>query len=219
MLALSSGHAVLQCDQGRFMSAIDPPTVLVPDAELCKNDGLWPVLIGRDQRTILAAPIILYDFPEVAPESAGDYYDATEIDEMLALRLLTLSDEEKELVRQSDPRARALLERTEKLSDAERERLHGRVSRGSRSPRAAWALNQSEFQAGERVRLKPHPRGGEALDVILRDMVATIIAVEQDFEGRTHLAVTLDEDPGRDLGLDGQSGHRFFFGVDEVERL
>ena len=79
----------------------------------------------RAQDTILSSPIILYDYPQIAPESPGDLFDGTEIDEILSLRILTMTDQEKEEVRGSDPRARQLLERTEALPPEDFMRLHG----------------------------------------------------------------------------------------------
>ena len=55
---------------------------------------------------MLCSPIILYDYPKIAPESAGDFFDGTEMDEMLTLRVLTLTDAEKQEMRNGDPRAR-----------------------------------------------------------------------------------------------------------------
>jgi hypothetical protein len=76
---------------------------------------------------VLASPIILDDHPRIAPESPGDLFDGGEIDQMLVLNILSLSDEEKAEMRDSDPRAREILERTEALSEAELMNLHGAV--------------------------------------------------------------------------------------------
>jgi hydrogenase maturation protease len=76
---------------------------------------------------MLSSPIILYDYPQVAPESAGDLFDSTEIDEILTLRILTLTDEEKREMRSVDERARAILERTETLPAEQLMKLHGAV--------------------------------------------------------------------------------------------
>ncbi len=96
--------------------------------------GTWPVLAGHEgQRDIvLSAPIILYDYPQIAPESAGDLFDGTEIDEILALRILTLTDDEKSEVRNGDGRARRILERTEMLPPEHFQKLHGAL-RGLRA--------------------------------------------------------------------------------------
>jgi len=73
-------------------------------------------------------------------------------------------------------------------------------------------------RAGDRVRLHPR-KGGDVLDIALAGQTATIEALEQDYEGKFHVCVVLDDDPGRDLGLLRQPGHRFFFDPDEVEPL
>jgi hypothetical protein len=73
-----------------------------------------------------------------------------------------------------------------------------------------------DLRAGDRVRLRPRHRA-DAFDLVLDGKTATIASIEQDYENRTHLAVTVDEDPGADLGREGKIAHRFFFGPDEVE--
>jgi hypothetical protein len=75
-----------------------------------------------------------------------------------------------------------------------------------------------ELKQGDRVRLKPRV-GGDIFDLALSGKVAVVEAIEQDYEGNAHLAVVVDDDPGRDLGMLRQPGHRFFFSPDEVEPL
>ena len=101
----------------------------------CKNVGTWPVLVGEEGQcdTLLSSPIILYDYPQIAPESAGDLFDGTEIDEILSLRIMTLTDDEKREMSQSDERARQMLERTETMPVEQLMKLHG-VLRGRSSP-------------------------------------------------------------------------------------
>jgi hypothetical protein len=124
-----SAHGILHCPGGRFVSLTDPPEELSKDAEQCGNDGVWPVLVGgpAERETMLASPIILPDHPRVADESPGDLFDGGEIDQLLTLNILALSEEEKEEMRRTDPRAREILERTEALSDEELLRLHGTI--------------------------------------------------------------------------------------------
>jgi hypothetical protein len=197
---LLSCHALLGVDAGLFVSSADPRSAV------CEHAGLWPVLVGpapaRD--LVLAAPMILPDYPAVAPESPGDLFDGTEIDEILTLRVLTLTDAEKEEARRGDERVRRLLDRTEALPPSELLALHGAL-------RAA-------FQAGDRVRLRPRGRA-DILDLALDGKEATVVAVEEDLEGRIYVAVTVSDDPGSDLGRAGFPGHRFFFRPEEVERL
>ena len=103
-LSLISVHTMLAVDDGRFVSLLDPPDDAVRVAHACRSDGAYPVLIGDDDLVVLSSPIILYDHPEVAPQSPGDLYDSLEIDEILALRVMTLTDGEKSEARGTDPR-------------------------------------------------------------------------------------------------------------------
>jgi hypothetical protein len=123
--SLVSAHVVLGADCGEFISLLDPPEGYEEAATQCSNTGVWPVLAGGDASTMLVSPIILYDYPKIAPESVGNLFDGTEIDEILSLRILTLTDEEKAEIRRSDDRARQLLERTECIPDAQFTKLHG----------------------------------------------------------------------------------------------
>jgi hypothetical protein len=134
MQSLISTHTILRVTGGTFVSLLDPPDGFHDVVASCRNVGTWPVLAGEEHSAecMLSSPIILYDYPQIAPESAGDLFDGTEIDEILALRILTLTDEEKREIRQSDDRAREMLERTEALPVEHLKRLHGAI-RGLRS--------------------------------------------------------------------------------------
>ena len=122
-----STHTTLEVREGEFVSLIDPPEEFREAVEGCENLKTWPVLVGEegDRSTLLSSPIILYDYPQIAPESPGDLFDGTEIDQMLILNVLNLTDEEKEEMRASDPRGREILERCESLSPEELMRLNG----------------------------------------------------------------------------------------------
>ena len=116
---------------GEFVSLLDPGESYREAAAACSNSGVFPVLAGDqpDRSRMLCSPIILYDYPRIAPESAGDFFDGTEMDEMLALRVLTLTDAEKQEMRNGDPRARQILQRTEALTSEAMLKTHG-VIRG-----------------------------------------------------------------------------------------
>jgi hypothetical protein len=127
MRSLVSTHTLFGVTDGCFVSLLDPPKELAEAAATCRNIGTWPVLVGTegDRDTMLSSPIILYDYPQIAPESPGDLFDGTEIDEILALRIMTMTDAEKHEMRHADERARNLLERTETLPMEHLIKLHG----------------------------------------------------------------------------------------------
>jgi hypothetical protein len=126
-----STHTVLRAGGGSFVSLTAPPPALRAAAEGCENRGTWPVLVGQsgERNTLLSSPIILEDHPRIAPESPGDLFDGGEIDQLLILNILSLTDEEKSEMRASDPRAREILDRSEGLSNEQLMRLHGRTVR------------------------------------------------------------------------------------------
>lgn len=243
-----SAHAMLGIEDGAFVSLLEPPEHLCPEVSACAQDGVFPVLAGEmgDRTRMLCSPIILYDYPQVALESAGNFFDSTEMDEMLSLRVLTLTEEEKAEVRSSDSHARAILERTEILPDEQLARVHGAV-RGlrritedtpdepvpqeidlipmqpfdpfaDRPPVESVQVFGIQLRTGDRVRLWPQKKA-DILDLAMEGKLATIEAIEQDLEDNVQFAVVLDDDPGRDMGLLRQAGHRFFFTPEEVEPL
>ncbi|WP_433477044.1 hypothetical protein ACQPZP_08285 [Spirillospora sp. CA-142024] len=120
-------HVVANTRDGAFVSLTDPPDELAEAAAGCGKDGLWPVLAGEpgSHDTVLAAPIVLYDWPQVAPESPGDLFDGTEIDRLLILSVLSLTEEERREMAATDPKARQILERCGALSSGELLALHG----------------------------------------------------------------------------------------------
>ena len=141
--ALVAAHMIIGVHGGSFISMTDPPEWASAGVEACENIGCWPVLAGADggRQVMLSTPIILYDHPELAPESPGDLYDGTEIDEILSLRTLALSDAEKQEARATDPRAAALIDRVEALDADDFSRMHGTI----RSPRVVSGPPGSTF--------------------------------------------------------------------------
>jgi hypothetical protein len=124
-----STHAILTANGGQFVSLLDPSDHLHAAASSCVNVGNFPVLVGSpgEREMLLCSPILLYDYPQIAPESAGDFYDSTEMDEMLTLRVITLTDQEKNEMRQSEDRVRDLLQRTEQSAREQLMRTHGTI--------------------------------------------------------------------------------------------
>ncbi len=236
LYALTSTHTILGVERGAFISSIDPPEHLRAASSACDNVGAYPVLVGEEgsRDTMLSSPIILYDYPEIAPESPGDLFDGTEIDEILSLRILAMTDDEKREMAATDARAQQLLGRTESLTAEQLNKLHGSLRQlrpaandKPSNPFDAWdakpqlaflRVSGVELRVGDKVRL--HPKGGaDIMDIVLAGKVAVIEAIERDFEGKVHVAVAVDDDPGRDLGLERMPGHRFFFSTQEIEPL
>jgi hypothetical protein len=245
--SLVAAHTLLSVSGGGFLSLTDPPEWAAPAAAACVNEHTWPVLVGDPaaKDTVLSSPIILYDFPVIAPESPGDFYDATEIDELLTLRTMTLTEAEKREARATDARAAAVLDRADHLPPELLDRLHGAVRYlrdvtggaaevpviGEQTPwwdPAADAeadpgtdsvrIGPVEVARGSRVRLTLRGRlGTDAQDMFLTGRTATVQAVVRDVDERTHLAVTLDDDPAADLAQ--WQGRFLYFAPEEVEPL
>ncbi len=127
--SLLSAHTILTVSGGEFVSLLDPAEDLGELVSECKNVGNFPVLVGEqgERDMMLCSPIVLYDYPQIAPESAADFYDATEMDEMLTLRVMTLTDDEKSEMRRADDHVRNLLERTEESAREQLARTHGAI--------------------------------------------------------------------------------------------
>jgi len=220
-----AAHLLVAARGGAFVSLLDPPDWARAAAGTCRSAGVYPVLAGESgQRDlVLAAPIILYDHPRVAPESPGDSFDATEIDELLALRTATLTDEEKREARATDPRAAAVVDRAERMPPELLRRLHGAaraVQGGEMAPLSQPTPGGKEagWAPGARVRLRPPgPRRTDAQDVLYAGRAATVQRVERDVDGTVLLAVSIDDDPAAELHQ-WYGRHRYYH-VDEVDLL
>jgi hydrogenase maturation protease len=229
MRTMASTHTIIWAEGGECISLLDPPGEYVKAAAECKNIGTWPVLVGdqtkHERDAMLSSPIILYDYPKIASESAGDLFDGTEIDEILTLRVMTMTDEEKAEMRDVDEHARRILERTETLPKDHLLQMHGTMRDlrqasedffNPKGQRRAVIVNGVELKAGDRVRIHPKKRA-DVFDIALSGKIAIIEAIEEDVQNEVHLALVLEDDPGRELGMARQPGHRFFYGVDEIE--
>jgi len=238
-----SAHLLMHVEGGAFVSLLEPHQDLEATVSLCRQQGVFPVLAGEpgDRSSLLCSPIILYDYPQVAPESAGDFFDSTEMDEMLSLRVMTLTDDEKNEIRQSDPFAKAILDRTETLSEDQLLKSHGVVrsmrivpsdSSGveidgrmeawdpfiEKPPVEVVQVFGVDVRKGDRVRLWPQKKA-DIMDMVMEGKIAIVEAIEQDLEDQVQFAVVLEDDPGRDMGMLRQAGHRFFFSPEEIEPM
>ena len=237
--SLISAHTLLAVDDGAFLSSVDPPEWAAPAVAACVNEQSWPVLAGPEgcDTLVLASPIILPDHPQLAPESPTNLFDGTENDEILTLRTMALTEAEKREARATDPRAATIVDTVDAMGPEMFERLHGAIRDGGRAaevptlvtPGTPWwdpaadasvdpgtdsvLVDGREVARGSSVVLMPG-HGGDAQDEFLRGLRATVQAVVHDVDGQTHVAVTIDDDPGADL----QSVHgRFrYFRPDEL---
>ena len=230
--SLGSAHVLLRALGGGFVSPSDAPEGLRALAATCHNARVWPVLVGEPgaRDVVLCSPIILADHPNIAPESPASYFDATEMDELLTLRILTLTEPELREAAASSERVAELIARAFALGPDDLARLHGAVRSlrwtGHDAPPLAARSGDVELRPGARVRLRPGAGRGsgarartDVLDLALAGCTATVVSIEQDVENRTFVTVIVDDDPGRDLGAQGWPGHRFFFLPEEVEPL
>ncbi|GAA4629564.1 hypothetical protein GCM10023196_051400 [Actinoallomurus vinaceus] len=234
-----AAHTMAAARDASFVSLLDPPAWAEAEARACSNVRTFPVLAGPpgERGLLLSSPILLYDHPAVAPESPGDLHDATEIDEILSLRTLTLTDAEKHEARATDPRATAIIDRVDAMPPEVMSRLHGAVrslgpAGGGASPPSRWSppdltglppdadvviVAGLRVTRGSRVRLLPHRRGADPQDMFLEGRTARVEAVLLDVDGSRQLAVTLEDDPGAEL--DRWYGRFRYFSPAEIEPL
>ncbi|OII65458.1 hypothetical protein BJP40_16790 [Streptomyces sp. CC53] len=237
--ALLATHTLVGGEGLEFLSLTDPPPRAAAAARQCRNVHTFPVLGGAPGSSglVLSSPIILSDHPQVAPESPGDLHDAAEIDEILTLRTMLLTDDEKREARATDARAARILDRVESMPQEVFERLHGAIRSLEPAPaaRAAapwWQEGGDEglspatdtalvdgvpVAAGSRVRLRPSGRGADAHDMFLTGRTARVAAVFHDVDGSVHLAVTVDDDPAAELNA--WYGRHYYFRPHELEPL
>ena len=229
-------HTLLAVRGGAFISLLDPPSEAAEAAAACANLHTWPVLIGASpaRDVLLSSPIILYDYPAVAAESLGDLCDSTEIDEILTLRVMTLTEEEKREARGTDERSRQIIERSDSIPPELFERLHGAVRPmggllaewesflnppGIAPPEEAWIdVGAVRVAQGTRVRLRPSRRA-DSMDMFLAGRAARVEGVYRDVEDVAYVAVSLEDNEGAAGDLHDGHGRFFYFYPDEIEPL
>ncbi|MCW2772808.1 MAG: hypothetical protein JWN91_1134 [Nocardioides sp.] len=243
-LSLIGTHVLVVADGAGFVSLLEPPEAAAAAAERCRQRRCYPVLVGPtvSSDVVLGSPIILYDYPEIAEQSAGALFDSTEIDEILTLRVMTMTDAEKAEARATDPRAAEIIDRCDQMSPDTLRDLHGvlrdphgvqALSEAVRGPGdVPWwdpaadesvqpdtdsvVINGVRVAKGSLVRVHPSRRA-DAQDLFFADQVARVTAVLSDVEGETHVAVVLVDDPAADLH--DWYGRYFYFGPEELEPL
>src|SRR4029079_18038084 len=234
-------HVIGEVLGGEFVSLLEPPDSAAAAVSRCVQHRCFPVLAGRpgERDLILISPIILYDHPEIAEQSGGALYDSTEIDEILTLRVMTMTDEEKAQARATDPLAAEIIDRCDSMSPEAMQQLHGilRHPHGE-SPRGlipeipdgvdwwdpladnavrpdidAVLVNGVRVSAGSRVRLRPSRRA-DAQDMFFAGRTARVTSVHEDVDGEQHVGVVVEDDPAADLHE--WYGRYLYFSPDEI---
>ncbi|WP_373143141.1 hypothetical protein [Mycobacterium marinum] len=240
--SMIGSHMIAEVIGGQFVSLLEPAPAAADAVSRCTQHRCFPVLAGPPgtQDLLLISPIILYDHPEVAEQSNTALYDCTEIDEILTLRVMTMTDEEKAQARATDPRAAQIIDQCDAMSPEAMARLHGVL----RDPHAVSGLvpelpegvdwwdpmadnavrpeldgvlvNGVRVARGSRVRL--HPRSNaDAQDIFVAGKIARVTSVHEDVEGNRHVGVVVEDDPAADLH--DWYGRYLYFSPDEVEPL
>jgi hypothetical protein len=235
-------HVIAEVAGGQFVSLLEPPPAAAEAVARCAQHRCFPVLAGppgtRD--VLLISPIILYDHPDVAEQSSTALYDCTEIDEILTLRVMTMTDEEKAQARATDPRAARLIDQCDAMSPESMARLHGvlrdphgipglvpevpegihwwdPLADGAVRPEIdAVLVNGVRIARGSRVRLRPR-RNADAQDIFVAGRTARVTSVHEDVEGNKHVGVVVEDDPAADLH--DWYGRYLYFSPEEVEPL
>lgn len=238
--SLIGTHVIGEVVGGEFVSLLEPPDAAADAVSRCTRHRCFPVLAGRpgERDLLLISPIILYDHPEIAEQSEGALFDSTEIDEILTLRVMTMTDEEKAQARATDPLAADLIDRCDSMSPESMQQLHGIL----RNPHAglipeipegvdwwdpmadtavrpdldAVLVNGVRVAAGSRVRLRPSRRA-DAQDIFFSGKSARVTSVHEDVDGQKYVGVIVEDDP--DVEMPDSYGRYLYFAPDEVEPL
>jgi hypothetical protein len=238
-------HVIAEVVGGQFVSLLEPPSAAAAAVSRCSQHRCFPVLAGPSGTydMLLISPIILYDHPEVAEQSNTALYDCTEIDEILTLRVMTMTDEEKAQARATDPRAAQIIDQCDAMSPEAMARLHG-VLRDPHGLQLAAGLvpeipegvewwdpladnavrpeidavlvNGIRVARGSQVRLRPR-RNADAQDIFVAGKTARVTSVHEDVDGDKHVGVVVDDDPAADLH--DWYGRYLYFSPDEIEPL
>jgi hypothetical protein len=219
--SLISAHPILRVAGGRFISPLDRPS---------RSVNTFPVLATEADDVVLGAAIVLPEHPRLAPESLGGLFDSTEIEEALLLHVKTLSDDERADIERQDPAVREMIARAESATPEDIVALHGRVELrdpvtltppteppGLVDPRAGDSVldvDGQTFRRGGKVVIRP----GDNADIqarMLDGRTATIERIFTDYDGRAHLGLTIDDDPGQELMR--ETGRYLYFFAPELE--
>ncbi|KAA1250260.1 hypothetical protein F0Q45_10640 [Mycobacterium simiae] len=240
--SLIGTHVIAETVGGQFVSLLEPPPAVEDAVSRCTQHRCFPVLAGPPGTSdlLLISPILLYDHPQVAEQSHTALYDCTEIDEILTLRIMTMTDQEKAQARATDPRAAGIIDQCDAMSPQDMVRLHGVLRNPHGVPGLvpevpdgvdwwdpladtavrpeidAVLVNGVRVARGCHIRLRPR-RNADAQDIFVAGKTARVVSVHEDVEGHKHVAVVVDEDPAADLHE--WYGRYLYFSPNEIEPL
>jgi hypothetical protein len=231
--SLISTHPLLEVEGGHFISPLEREGERGEAALASEPVNTFPVLVGGEDRAVLGAAIMLPDHPELAPESLGNLFDNTEIEEALLLHVHALSDEERKEISGQDPAVREMIDRAAATTGEEILGLHGRLTyaepeaqaTNGRPPSPPPGLDEIKgerevaaagrtVRLGDKIVLRPGTEG-DVYDKILDGRTATVERIYRGYDERVYLGVTVDDDPGQELLR--ETGRFLFFFADEVE--
>jgi hypothetical protein len=219
--SLISTQLLVRISHGRFRSPLDG---------VASSVNTYPVLATDADDAILGTTYVLPDHPQIAPESRGALFDSTEIEEALLLHVQVLSGEERAEIERADPAVREMIERAAAATPEDIIALHGRVEirdpvtneppkepPGLPDPTGGQPeaiVDGVRFERGAKVVIRPGP-DADVHARMLDGRTATIERILTDYDGKTHLGVTIDDDPGQDLMR--ETGRLLYFFAPEVE--
>jgi hypothetical protein len=218
--SLISTHPLLEVEGGRFISPLERHGPEGEAALASEPVNTFPVLLGDADAAVLGAAIMLPDHPELAPESLGNLFDNTEIEEALTLHVHALSDGERaEAAGSDDPAVREMLARALAATPEDIVSLHGGMKPGGADDNPGElrvTAGSVTFERGSKLVLRPGV-DRDTFDRMLDGRTATLERIYIDYDDRVHLAVTVDDDPGQDLMR--ETGRYLFFFPHEVQPL
>ncbi|MFN2612225.1 MAG: hypothetical protein ABR536_02520 [Solirubrobacterales bacterium] len=234
--SLLSVHPMVEVDDSaRFISPLERDGEAGAAVEASDSFNTFPVLVGKEDRAVLGAAIVVPEHPELAPESLGNLFDNTEIEEALLLHVQVLSDDEREQISEQDPAVREMIERAEKTTNDEMMSLHGRLTytepeddgRTTTPPTPPPGMDEIQGETttevkgatvkrGDTIILRPGTEGAVE-DKMLDGRRATVERIYKGMDERVYLGVTIADVPGQDLLSD--TGRFLFFFSDEVELI
>jgi len=219
--SLISTQLLVRLSAGTFRSPLDSAP---------RSVNTYPVLATEADDAVLGTTYVLPDHPQIAPESRGALFDSTEIEEALLLHVQVLSDDERAEIERADPAVREMIARAAAATPEDIIALHGRVELrdpvtsappteppGLPDPAAGQPyaiVDGVRFARGTKVVIRPGP-DADIHARMLDGRIATIERILTDYDGKAHLGVTIDDDPGQDLMR--ETGRLLYFFAPEVE--